>query len=654
MGGLGKTELAIQYSLKHFKLNNYPGGICWVNTREQDIDSQIVNFVRKKLELKLPENLELSEKLDWCWQHWQPGTTLIILDDVKSYSNIQPYLPPKASQFKVLITTRLKLELSSSLSLKLLSELEALELLSKLITLEKVNKELVTAKELCKNLGYLPLALQLVGRYIKKRRISLAKELELIKNKKLTNPALKIPEDDPTWTLNIKYGVAAAFELSWERLSTAAQELGCLISLFALAPIPWSLIKSTATEQNKEELETARIELENFHLLQSEEDNYQLHQLIQEFFQDKQSKLATTEKQKHNLCSAMVAIAENISQTITLSQIKDLIPFIPHLTKTANIYQKWLSDQDLLWPFIGIARFYANQGAYEQALPWYKNCLSVTKERLGEEHADVATSLNNLALLYDNQGRYEEAEPLYLEALEMTKKLLGEEHPLVATSLNNLALLYNNQGRYETAEPLYLEALEMRKKLLGEEHADVATSLNNLASLYDNQGRYEEAEPLFLQALELYKKLLGEEHPNVATSLNNLALFCDNQGKYEEAEPLYLEALEIRKKLLGEEHPDIAASLNNLAGLYYTQGRYKEAEPLFLQALELYKKLLGEEHPDVATSLNNLALFYNNQGKYKEAERLYLKALKISKKILGENHPNTITIKENYELLIKP
>ena len=29
MGGVGKTELAIQYSLLHLQLHTYPGSICW-------------------------------------------------------------------------------------------------------------------------------------------------------------------------------------------------------------------------------------------------------------------------------------------------------------------------------------------------------------------------------------------------------------------------------------------------------------------------------------------------------------------------------------------------------------------------------------------------------------------------------------------------
>jgi tetratricopeptide (TPR) repeat protein len=65
---------------------------------------------------------------------------------------------------------------------------------------------------------------------------------------------------------------------------------------------------------------------------------------------------------------------------------------------------------------MGLGRFYEGQGAYAQALPYFKRCLSITQARLGEEHPDVATSLGNLAGLYCDQGRYSEAEPLYRQA----------------------------------------------------------------------------------------------------------------------------------------------------------------------------------------------------------------------------------------------
>ncbi|MTJ49277.1 NB-ARC domain-containing protein, partial [Dolichospermum sp. UHCC 0259] len=178
MGGIGKTELATQYSFLHLQLNTYPGGICWLQARDQNIGLQIIQFCRTSLGLQPPDHVDLLEQVSWCWQRWQKGNTLVVLDDVQNYPAIQPYLPPQPSQFQVLITTRLKLDLSGSLSLQILSELEALALLSELIGADKLTSETAQAQELCQRLGCLPLALQLVGRYIRKRQISLAEMLK--------------------------------------------------------------------------------------------------------------------------------------------------------------------------------------------------------------------------------------------------------------------------------------------------------------------------------------------------------------------------------------------------------------------------------------------------------------------------------------------
>ncbi|MEH2035329.1 tetratricopeptide repeat protein [Nostoc sp.] len=646
MGGVGKTELATQYALIHLLLNTYPGGICWLRARDEDIGLQILQFAIAKLGLKPPEDWDLPKQVDFCWSRWHDGDVLVVLDDVNDYPKVEQYLPPQSPRFKLLITSRLQLDFSQSFTLDVLSESAALELLQEWVGAEKVAQELEDAKEICQRLGCLPLALNLVGRYVKKRKISLAEMLRRLEEKKLTHESLARDEEDRTWTLNVKRGVAAAFELSWEELNDDAKELGVLLSLFALAPIPWKLVESVETGKDAEQLEKSRVDLKDLHLLQGE-DSYQLHQLIREFFQLKQAEFNQVDELKRSLCRVMVALAKEIPYTLTLKQISDVTPAIPHIAEIANNLIQYVSDDDLTLPFIGNARFYQGQGLYNQALPWYNQCLEVTKKRLGEEHPFVAESLNNLALLYESQGRYSEAEPLYIQDLALTRKLLGEEHLDVATSLNNLAVLYNSQGRYSEAEPLYIQALALTRKLLGKEHLDVAQSLNNLAVLYDYQSRYSEAEPLHIQALALRRKLLGEEHPHVASSLNNLAGLYFPQGRYDEAELLYIQALALWRKLLGEEHPDVALSLNNLAYLYSSQGRYSEAEPLYIQALELRHKLLGEEHPFFAISLNNLAKLYHLQGRYTEAEPLYLQALKIFEQQLPMNHPWTVKCRKN-------
>jgi hypothetical protein len=51
---------------------------------------------------------------------------------------------------------------------------------------------------------------------------------------------------------NPEAGTEAALELNWESLDAASQNLAALISLFALAPIPLSLLESAANASNLE------------------------------------------------------------------------------------------------------------------------------------------------------------------------------------------------------------------------------------------------------------------------------------------------------------------------------------------------------------------------------------------------------------------
>ena len=242
-----------------------------------------------------------------------------------------------------------------------------------------------------------------------------------------------------------------------------------------------------------------------------------------------------------------------------------------------------------------------------------------------------------MAALYLARGRFAEAEPLLKESLAIYKSLVGQQHPDVAMSLNNLAELYRVQGRYAEAEPLLKQSLAIHKRVFGQEHPDVATSLNNLAALYFDQGRYAEAEPLLKQSLAMRKRILGQEHPLVANSLHNLASLYEAQGRFAEAEPLLKQSLAIYKSLFGQEHPDVAMSLNNLAALYQAQGRYAEAETLLKQSLAMRKRILGQKHPHVATSLHNLAVLYVTQRRYAEAVKLFAQAVEIQEYNLQYN-----------------
>ena len=301
MGGVGKTELAIQYA-KAFKAA-YPAGICWLLAREMNIGIQIVGYALVQLGLRVPDGIELPDQVRFCWRNWPEGDALIVLDDVTKYPEVEPYLPPENPRFKVLLTTRLKFGPPvQTLPLGVLAPEKSLELLEVLVGKERVVAELAVAQTLCEWLGHLPLGLELVGRYLASMEdLSISEMLFRLQQKTKLRKAIEdeaLEAEQDTWTLTAKRGVKAAFELSWEVLDEKSQHLGKLLSLFALAPISWVLAEQVKQKHCEmfpengefvaEEFRKARTQLLKFHLLQvAGQDAYQLHSLIREFFRNK-------------------------------------------------------------------------------------------------------------------------------------------------------------------------------------------------------------------------------------------------------------------------------------------------------------------------------------------------------------------------------
>jgi tetratricopeptide (TPR) repeat protein len=173
--------------------------------------------------------------------------------------------------------------------------------------------------------------------------------------------------------------------------------------------------------------------------------------------------------------------------------------------------------------YYSIGKIHSKKGNYKQAKEYYSKALNL-RENVIPGHADLAVSLNSIAVIYFKLGAYNEVETYYKKALDIRKKALGELHPEYAMSLNNLGVLYKQMGDYQTAELFHKQALEIRKKALGEEHPDYAKSLSNLGVLYKEIGDYNAAESYYKAALEIQQSTLKSDHPDYASTLNNIGI----------------------------------------------------------------------------------------------------------------------------------
>jgi hypothetical protein len=70
----------------------------------------------------------------------------------------------------------------------------------------------------------------------------------------------------------------------------------------------------------------------------------------------------------------------------------------------------------------------------------------------------------------DRDGRWNEAEASFTQVLETRKRKLGADHPDTLTSLENLAFAWKGQGRDAEAVQLMEDCVQLLSRILGNGH----------------------------------------------------------------------------------------------------------------------------------------------------------------------------------------
>jgi tetratricopeptide (TPR) repeat protein len=695
LGGIGKTQIAVEYAYRSRDLDRYTHTL-WINAASSETIiasfvsiAQLLPRLSARHETDQHKLVEAVKRwLEQCQQRW-----LLIFDNADDVALLHDYLP-QSNNGSILLTTRAHAVggLATSVEVETMGFVEGTQfLLRRAQRFEHASdEEFNQGGNIVVALDHFPLALDQAGAYIEETGCSFVDYLALYQSRRQDLLAQRGEQ-----VVNYPDSVATTWLLSFQKVqqaNPAAAELLQLCSFLAPDRIPEELLREgamywpTLLQQavaDPLQFQQLMADLLKFSLVKRHVENgiLSVHRLVQvvqrESIEPEMQRqwaervvraveqvvpadpddVTTWPQCLHYLdqaqaCNDLIASYQFtfIEAIALLNRVGGYLVGNALYPQAEPLHQRALAlcEQQLgpqhprtATSLERLAIVYKDQGKYAEAEPLYQRALRIREQQLGPQHPDTAAGLNSLATLYDTQGKYAQAELLYQRALPIYEQQLGAEHPRTATCLNNLASLYTDQGKYAEAEPLYQRALRIREQQLGPQHPHTALSLDHLASLYTDQGKYAEAEPLYQRALRIREQQLGPQHPDTAGSLNNLACLYSCQGKYAQAEPLYQRALHIWEQQLGTEHPNTISSLNNLADLYRLQGKYAQAELLYQRALGIREQQLGPEHPDIATSLNNLASLYRLQGKYVQAEHLYQRAWSICKQQFGENHPHT-------------
>jgi tetratricopeptide (TPR) repeat protein len=181
LGGAGKTQLALQYTLHthhQYTMKIWFSGSDMSKLKQRYEDLALEFGYNKE---KHSHVSAISYVKKWLAQH--PGW-LMVMNNVDNYQDIEQFLPDKGGH--IILTTRNRDWPSNFkiLSVGVMTEVEAVDTLNILVK-DHPNDELERKKELAARLGYLPLALSQAGSYIYQKNQSVAEYIELYNKNEL-------------------------------------------------------------------------------------------------------------------------------------------------------------------------------------------------------------------------------------------------------------------------------------------------------------------------------------------------------------------------------------------------------------------------------------------------------------------------------------
>lgn len=212
----------------------------------------------------------------------------------------------------------------------------------------------------------------------------------------------------------------------------------------------------------------------------------------------------------------------------------------------------------------------------------------------------------------------------------------GEDAANAAGSLADLATVQRDLGNPDSSEVLLRRSLRIREETWGPDHLWVTNTQVTLADLLVAHDRLPEADSLFRQVLAVRATGLGENHPGLVAPWIGLAEVAAARGQTSRADSLFQRAIAAQRAQSGPMHFGVGRTLNTRAIFLQRTGRTHEAETDFRAAVSIFADEYGADHPYTAVVRVNLAWAAAVNGNVDAAGDQYDRALPV----LTEQNPD--------------
>jgi DNA-binding SARP family transcriptional activator/Tfp pilus assembly protein PilF len=568
--GTGKTALAIRFGRQVAK--RFPDGQLFVNLRGLDPSTppmepaEALRFFLDALGVpphRIPADIEGRSAL---FRSLLDGRRmLIVLDNARNVAQVRPLLPGWPGSL-VVVTSRNEMtglvaaEGALPLTVDVLDDAEAHEMLTRRLGRDRVAAEPGAADEIIESCARLPLALGIaVGRAASRPKRPLTELAAELRDARGRLDALEAGD--------AVTNVRAVLSWSYDQLSEPAARMFRLLGVHPGPDISLSAAASLAG-MARSEAGTALRELTRTHMVAEHlPARFTFHDLLRAYAAD-QAERCDPEPQRK-------ASAHRV-----------LDHYLHTAMAASHRFSPFRSPLQLAGPQPGVLP--ADVVDKEQAMAWFDAEVRVLLALIAYADANGFDTYAwqipwTLGPFFNRRGRWQDYIATQETALAAARRL-GDTLAL-AHAHHLLGHVQSQVGAYDAADPNFRKALDLFREL--GDRGNEAVVLNGLAGMLEKQERYPEALAVALDALRMLKAV-GHWWTQ-ATLENGVGWLYAHLGQYDRALTHCQRALSLHRD--SGHRGGTADTLDSIGYVYLHLGDIGQAKAHYTRAIEAYREI---------------------------------------------------------------